>query len=254
MRHAQAKSNVEQHKLGAQNGLHDQYVDYNSRWTNSSDLVDATLSDLGESQCLAAGQQLKAHRPGIKLVLVSPLRRAVQTAVLSLADYPGPLQWKAFPWFREILLSQCDLGLYSVDHLKNYPFIDSSSLKDDKLWFLDHYIDLDGQNSFVKDARKAYESNPCDQSIIDTMVKCFPDVETPAQMIARVKKFREELAAFLEEKASQGQPVKDGELLLVGHSRMLKFIFGVFTETGEINLDKEVHFANTDIKAFDFEY
>ena len=83
------------------------------------------------------------------------MRRAVETAVLLLEGYSNSLEWKILPWFREILLSQCDFGYYTHDYLKEHPYIDASELGDDRLWQLNYYIETDRQHA--SKLREAYQ-------------------------------------------------------------------------------------------------
>lgn len=46
----------------------------------------------------------------IETVFVSPLKRAVETAVLLFKDHPNHPKFVVEPYLREMLLSACDFG------------------------------------------------------------------------------------------------------------------------------------------------
>lgn len=254
MRHAESNANLLQYDFVKNNGYHPKFENVDYRWLNDASLVDAPLSPTGIDQCRVANDAISHRHAGIRHVFVSPLRRAVQTAVMAMQGYAGQLEWRVMPWFREIMLSQADLPLYTFELLRQHSFIDCAELKGDPLWFLDYYIERHENADFAVRARNAYNEKPEIQTLIDMIKNEFPNVETPKQMIARAEKVREVVREFLRQKKEAGTPVADGELMLVGHSRMLKFFHGVFSESGEIDASKDLNYINGEIKEYEMKY
>ena len=73
----------------------------------SYDLIDAPLSEEGYSQCTKAKEALKNEN--VKLVLVSPLKRALQTAREIFKDHSSNPKIVVYPQIREMLESSCDV-------------------------------------------------------------------------------------------------------------------------------------------------
>ena len=73
-------------------------------------LLDCPLSDLGIIQCQEA-QPLANSLIGIKTVLISPLRRALQTAYLVFKDHPNfqSIKFIVHPMLRENMHTVCDI-------------------------------------------------------------------------------------------------------------------------------------------------
>jgi broad specificity phosphatase PhoE len=252
MRHGQSTLNKLQTAHAASNGLHSKYASYANRWLTSPDLINATLTAEGERDCEGRGQALQ----GVRHVLVSPLRRAVQTAVMAMADRRDGEQvsWRVFPWGREVMMCNCDIGLGSEEFLEGYPYIDAAEIKGDPLWFMNYYYERDENTNLKEKVRVAYEADPRATTILSIMKDEFPYFEGPKQLNKRAQKLKDEFKKFINEKEKSGTPVKDGEILFVGHSRMLRHLLGVFTDSGEIISENEVYFENADIKPYQIEY
>ena len=69
--------------------------------------IDACLSEKGEIQC----KENKMHLPNLKLIIVSPLRRALQTAYLLFKDHPNfkDIEVIMDPNIRESFGCACDI-------------------------------------------------------------------------------------------------------------------------------------------------
>jgi hypothetical protein len=75
----------------------------------SPDVVDTPLHPIGEMQCEANKEAL--HVLNAKYVMVSPLRRAMQTAIAMFKDHPNAKQIKflVVPLIREVFHTVCDV-------------------------------------------------------------------------------------------------------------------------------------------------
>lgn len=97
------------------------------------DLLDCPLSDLGEQQCAEASPM--AHQlMNIKTVLISPLRRALQTAHLLFKDHPNfsEIKFIVHPMLRENMHTVCDIpedfSLVKQEYAKKIPHLDLSEM------------------------------------------------------------------------------------------------------------------------------
>lgn len=60
--------------------------------------------------------------------MVSPLRRAIQTANELFRDHPNRPKFVAEPMLREMILSSCDIGARLEETMKEFPFINYDRL------------------------------------------------------------------------------------------------------------------------------
>lgn len=251
MRHAESVYNKTQAEYAEHNGLHPKYEDLECRFLTIPGIVDAILTEKGIHQCQEASAHIVTKHPNLKYVAVSPMRRTLMTAENSLKNYPGKLEWTLLPWIREILMSQCDLGIHCLEHLKSMPYIDPSPLNNDPLWFLTYYVE--DERKLAQEMREAYKNNPTELSLINVLKKYFPEFESPKQMYARIEKVKEWVRNFVAEKERNGIEVKDEELIIVAHSRILRYLFGVFTLDGEVIPEREVFFKNAETAVHEFD-
>jgi broad specificity phosphatase PhoE len=57
----------------------------------------------------------------LDIVLVSPLRRAIQTAYYLFRDHPNKPKLIVVPFLREMLSSSCDIGGNLIQTMAEYP-------------------------------------------------------------------------------------------------------------------------------------
>lgn len=78
--------------------------------------IDACLSEKGEIQC----KENKMHLPNLKQILVSPLRRTLQTAYLLFKDHPDfkDIEVIIYPNIRESFGCACDVP-FPVEQVLN---------------------------------------------------------------------------------------------------------------------------------------
>lgn len=253
MRDAESTYNSMQVDYAMSQGKDKNFEEEDNRWLNYTHITDAILSPTGVEQCEAAKKVIQQTYPNLKYIFVSPLRRATETGVKSLKDYQGnngELEWRALPWFREVMLSQCDLGFFSLDYLKDNYFIDSSMLNENRLWFLEYYAtELDTENK-AQEMKDAYGKDPQVATLIEELKSHYPNMESGRQIHFRVNKTLEYLQEFIKQKAAEGNPVKDEEILLVGHSTVLRYLHGVFDLDGNIIPGKDLYIQNAEIRPY----
>lgn len=252
MRHAESVYNRFQSDFAAKHGTHNKFEMFENRWIINDKIIDALLSPTGVTQCEEAAKVIPDQHQSVKYVISSPMRRALLTGLISFKGYPRPLQYSIEPWAREILLSQCDIGYYALELLKEHPEIDASRLKNDRLWFLDYYVDDPEKQNAVR-LREAFAKEPKIETIVNFFRESFPNLETNSQMHARTQKLKESLAKFIADKKAAGMNVGDGEIVLVAHSKILRYFIGGFDEQGNQVHGKE-ELKNTQIMEVDFDY
>lgn len=76
---------------------------------NSHDNIDTVLHPIGEMQCHANKEAV--HCLNVKYVLVSPLRRTIQTCILMFKNHPQKkdIKFILVPILREVLHTLCDV-------------------------------------------------------------------------------------------------------------------------------------------------
>lgn len=103
------------------------------------DLVDAELTDYGESQCKALSVKSIPNLNGVELLVVSPMRRTLQTATLSFPQHLQSFPWVALENIRE------QTGKHPCDHRSTISALkqqfshvnfDHVSAEEDPLYFL----------------------------------------------------------------------------------------------------------------------
>jgi broad specificity phosphatase PhoE len=117
IRHAQSKYNHAEH-LAIE--LKQNPLEVNFR----PELLDAHLTDFGISQTHEAA--IQAQDLDITTVLVSPLRRALQTAYNIFKDHKNKPKLKVFPMIREKMGATCDIAVELNDIMKEFPMFDYS--------------------------------------------------------------------------------------------------------------------------------
>jgi broad specificity phosphatase PhoE len=92
------------------------------------DLEDATLSDGGLTECSAVPE---GSASGAQLLLVSPMRRTLQTASLSFPHLVNQIPWLAQESLREVTgMHPCDRRLPIPEHAETHSHVDFSLVED----------------------------------------------------------------------------------------------------------------------------
>lgn len=109
-------------------GWHNVYGEPDQKEYLREDLVDATLSDGGLEECsdVPTGSAKTAE-----LLLVSPMRRTLQTASLSFPHLMGSIPWLALESLREVTgMHPCDRRLPIPQHEETHSHVDFSLVED----------------------------------------------------------------------------------------------------------------------------
>lgn len=96
------------------------------------DLEDATLTELGIEQCKNFRESNTKSFAQAQLLVVSPLRRTMQTATHCFPHLKEEIPWVAVECLREMTgLHPCDRRLSITEHKKHFNHIDFSEIQED---------------------------------------------------------------------------------------------------------------------------
>ena len=102
-----------------------------------TDLIDAQLTEKGKNQCNENKKLICESLTNLKYVLVSPMRRCLDTAYLIFKDNPNleKIKFKVVPILREHLHTASDIPC-PVDELikdlkQNWPSLDTTLLENE---------------------------------------------------------------------------------------------------------------------------
>lgn len=109
-------------------GWHNVYGEEKYEEYLREDLEDATLSDGGVSECADVPE---GSASGAQLLLVSPMRRTLQTATLSFPHLKHKIPWLALECLREVTgMHPCDRRLPIPVHAESHGHVDFSLIED----------------------------------------------------------------------------------------------------------------------------
>ena len=113
------------------NVLRQQYPGEEERYHPRMWTIDCDITDRGVQQARRAGEHLASEIDGIDLFIVSPLRRALQTAHLVLETLPyEPKKVLISKDVSEVMLDPCDIGSSPERLSKEFPEWDFSHLEE----------------------------------------------------------------------------------------------------------------------------
>lgn len=113
------------------NVLYRQHPNEEERYHPRMWTIDCDITDVGMQQAKEAGTKLYQEISSIDLVLVSPLRRAIQTAQLVLENYVGKTgKIEICKEAREVLVDACDIGSTPQALSKEFPDWDFTNLEE----------------------------------------------------------------------------------------------------------------------------
>ncbi len=232
VRHAQGHHNV------AGEANHDNYL--------KEEFIDSELTEFGKEQCAALAKECVENKiaSNPELLVVSPMRRCLQTAIHSFPHHLGKIQWLAHELLREQTGSHpCDNRL-SVTELKkqfgeHISFAGEGTAVDVHTTVNEKDGTLDVTHTLSKTTLEdpKYDKDP----LYDLYPH--PAREPNPNAIARGKLFLEWLT---------NRPEK--EIIIVTHSAYLKNLFngGAIVDAGrEINALPFKWYENCEIRSYD---
>jgi broad specificity phosphatase PhoE len=227
IRHAESKFNVRARELWEM-GLPPEESGY--RW--DSQFIDSELSTLGLEQV----KQNRDHAQSLNVdtVLVSPLRRTLQTCEGLFSGHKRNPRIVVYPWITEICTSSCDISTYAGYPFQEFADYDWRFIQQFKFYWLIEMIN----NRFSQEVYSiSNDPKEAKFQLCKKMESIFPfGLETHEQAILRVEKAKQDCRDLL----------KSGNVALVGHH----VFFQRFTEgVGR----RYITLANCEILKFNLE-
>lgn len=113
------------------NVLHKQHRNEHERYHPRMCMVDCDITERGKQQARRAGELLASEVSGIDLLMISPLRRALQTASIIAAGLSSrPRRALISKDATEVMLDPCDIGSSPQALAKEFPKYDFSHLEE----------------------------------------------------------------------------------------------------------------------------
>lgn len=228
LRHANSQYNFEYSQLAEKEFTDEDYKSLRIK----KDLRDAPLSELGIQQCMNAQAMANMLKP--KYVIVSPLRRALETAYYTFNTHPNfdDIQFILLPTLKEGLDTACDIPLNIKDTIdefkKKFKNFDTSELE--KYRDASHFFFTDINQDFSKDILSEKVEDPSDpmgsnafELTLESINQNFPKrLESTKNILSRIEKAKKFIEDFL-----QRNPLEDdSKIILVGHSCYFKYWTG----------------------------
>lgn len=104
-----------------------------------SGMEDATLTPMGVEQCIALKDRTSLSFENVELVMVSPLRRTLQTATYSFPQLINRVPWIALDSLRELMANPCDRRKNISEQSINFPHVNFDHIIHDIDLLFDQY-------------------------------------------------------------------------------------------------------------------
>ena len=147
IRHAQSQYNLVEAQLAERLGPDYKQTQEYLTEKFSDKYLDVRITQLGVEQCFNAREEMKGIK--LDLVLVSPMRRALQTCHIIFEELEGKVPIVVEPAFREIMESSNDIGSEIAESIQKYPHFDFSRVEDKDAWFV-HTLQPADRESILK--------------------------------------------------------------------------------------------------------
>ena len=196
------------------------------------ELRDAPLSKLGVQQCEKA--QLLANQLKVEYVLVSPLRRALQTAYHTFKNHPNfeNIQFILVPKLREAIDTSWDIPLNIQDTVKEFQkkFKNFSFAEIEKYGDIPHYFLIDINQDFAKkilSLKVADEEDPLGSNAFELLLEFINETypvksESRKNILNRIA----EVQKFIRTLQTTKKIDEDSKIVCVGHSYYFKMWTG----------------------------
>jgi broad specificity phosphatase PhoE len=201
------------------------------------ELVDSVLTTKGHSQAKEVGKQLDAKPTRLKVIFVSPLKRALQTTrnILNSMEQKTVEKVIVVPIIREVLESACDVPSDIRALKKEFPSYDWSAfepVKDNKdramtYWLMtlgcapDTKGPMEVYKKIMKRKHKSHEETVKDmeEEFLRTMASMMPAFcESRQELWNRVQIAKKMVKDFVKKNNYQ-----DGEVAIVAHGIFLSY-------------------------------
>lgn len=249
VRHGESEFNSVQMRVNNSNVEVKEGEDFEAKYCK--ELIDCGLSETGKIQS-AECAKIVAKLP-LAYVLVSPLRRALQTADLILKNHPNPPKVIVYPGVREKLSSNCDIGSPLTDLEKEFPTFDFSMLaiyEKPQFWYL-YGIPEKAREELLAEIKTKCptieeEIENGKYVVLEKIKSLYPScIEPLLYMQQRIK----EASGDIKKRVNEAKD--KGKIMLVGHSRAWETLTAEsFKENGECVGSKWLH--NCEVYEFKF--
>lgn len=251
MRHAESHFNYEINKIEK---LHTSMIDseYKKRKADirfSSKFLDCEITENGKTQCQTASKQLE--EVDIKYVIVSPMRRALQTCENTLsANSSSKPEVIVYPFIFEKMEDSCDIMKDLRNKMKefshyNWKYFETANIKENyQLDYCDVWPLNFEYNSYLNNYNESNEpmnkNNDCNTDIdqeknVDIVLKAMRKLEEEDKYIEssfntmeRLSSFKSFINSFLTEKEKELYDNK--KVLVIGHSVLFKHLTAKFID------------------------
>ena len=243
VRHAQSEWNKidDLRKLNSESKTEMKEKLRESRYQPLDRLADALITETGELQCLEMADDLLKYLPQIKVVLLSPNRRAVQTYVYAVQkllkdkkiekSFSDKIEVRVTPMLMPRLTDFIDFPVMTKESIEiagdlkmDFEEIKNLMEKHGKVWCFEHskqFVgDKQSNTNRLNKAIDAYNANEDVRDLFDYTEKSKKRMDTEKMVQLRLKIFKEYLR---EEYKEYG----NGEILLVTHSGLIKRMFNL---------------------------
>jgi hypothetical protein len=179
----------------------------------------------------------------------------VLTGKIATKTHPNSddISWKAVPWMRETIKSNCDLACFTQKIKEEFPDLDVSDCED-PIWFLrDVFVPAESGVDHQAKMIAAWEEKPDVQSLIDYMQSISPErIESPWQAYQRAQRAKQEVAKEIKKFVEENGAQSEIQILLVAHSNFLRnFTASGFNQENQTLVDP-IRFQNAEINEFEF--
>lgn len=217
-------------------------------------LIDCRITKKGESQIEAAKKKSDAYP--VSLVLVSPLRRALQTAQLLFEDHPNKPTFVVTPYLRERVSASCDVSDFIEEPLPGFEKFDWSPMMalrevyKGTYWLSEELGDVPGIDEIKKLEDPEMQKLEIVKKIEDNVKKNKKEYGNKKEKFETVKTYKKNVAKFIKFLAQLKEKRffarnKDEVIAIVAHGGTLK-------ELCLIGGVENYNFENCEMKEFLF--
>lgn len=269
MRHAESQAN--QHVESLRKSLKDPEnpmtePEYDSQMRSyksclNPKMINACLSETGITGAKSVQKNLEKYHKNIKRIILSPMRRVIQTFEYAFSEYPqfkqNTLKISFIPELRECLTSTACVGTWTEDqfedlkHLHLYDFSFMESFPNPNFWFFYSMMPskIQEAESIISEGKTTQEKL---SSLADNFAEVYPKKwEGNESSYQRMTVARKKLWEIIKE-----ENLQDGELCIITHKNTLNWFLDYDKKTQTLEeihkFKSEIEIGNNEIIVVDF--